>query len=258
MSESAAEHWRRALEAWAIPEEILATATESPWIHPPELFDIPAVIDDTPSHDRAREVMPPGGTVLDVGCGGGIAAFALVPPAAKVIGVDHQPEMLRMFERNAATRGVDCEVVEGFWPAVAATTPSADVVTAHHVMYNVGDAVPFLEALGGHARRRVVIELPDLHPLATMSEAWLHFWQLDRPTSPTPADLVDVLTEIGVDAHREQWDGGLRVERDLRQSAHFMRIRLCLPADREGDVLDFIASHPVPSSRALSTIWWDV
>jgi len=33
----------------------------------------------------------------EVGCGGGIAAFATVPPVRHVIGVDHQPEMLDMF-----------------------------------------------------------------------------------------------------------------------------------------------------------------
>ena len=103
---SAAERWRDALEAWAIPPAILASAEESPWIHPPELFTVPATADATPSHDRAREALVDRGSVLDVGCGGGAAAFALTPPAASVVGVDHQPEMLAMFEDNAAARGV--------------------------------------------------------------------------------------------------------------------------------------------------------
>jgi len=254
---SAADRWRQSLDAWALPEEILASAEESPWIHPPVLFDVPDVIELSPSHERAREAVPVGGTVLDVGCGGGIAAFALTPPAAHVIGVDHQSEMLTMFRANAAKRGVTCQTVEGFWPAVADATPSADVVTAHHVVYNVGDIVPFLRALDEHAHFRVVLEMPDHHPLAPMTAAWRHFWQLERPVGPTPSDLVDVLEEIGVHANREQWSGPMRAEQNLEQAAHFMRIRLCLPSARENEVRDFLIAQPTLRLRELSTIWWD-
>jgi SAM-dependent methyltransferase len=255
---SAADEWREALAAWALPEHILAGAEESPWIHPPELFVPPAVIDLTPSHARAREAMPEGGSVLDVGCGGGVAAFALVPPAARVIGVDHQGAMLEMFAENAGERGVSCATTLGFWPAVATTVEVADVVTAHHVVYNVGDIVPFLAALSEHARVRVVLEMPDQHPLAMMSNAWRHFWNLERPVGPTPENLLAVLTEMGVAAHREQFVAPLRSEHNLERAAHFARIRLCLPADREREVYDYLAAQPAPIARELSTIWWDV
>jgi SAM-dependent methyltransferase len=254
---SATDQWRQSLDAWALPEEIVASAEESPWIHPPVLFQVPDVINSSPSHDRAREAVPVGGTVLDVGCGGGIAAFALTPPAAHVIGVDHQAEMLTMFRANAVKHAVTCQTVEGFWPAVADATPSADVVTAHHVVYNVGDIAPFLRALDDHARVRVVLEMPDHHPLASMSEAWRNFWQLERPDGPTPSDLLEVLEELGVDAHREQWSGAMRVEQNLEQAAHFMRIRLCLPAAREGEVREFLVTQPESSVRELSAVWWD-
>lgn len=255
---TAAERWRQALDAWALPPEILAVAPKSPWIHPPALFEVPEEIAPSPSHRRAREVLAPGATVLDVGCGGGVAAFALTPPATHVIGVDHQPEMLAMFSANAARRGVTCETIEGFWPAVAPSTPCANVVTAHHVVYNVGDIAPFLEALDEHATSRVVIEMPDHHPLASMTDAWRHFWDLERPEGPTPDDLLDVLGELGYDARREQWSGPLRREPDLEQAAHFMRIRLCLPESRESEVRDYLATHATPAVRQLSTIWWDV
>ncbi len=196
--------------------------------------------------------------MLDVGCGGGIAAFTLTPPATHVIGVDHQPEMLEMFRSHAHARGVTCETIEGFWPHVASRADHADVVTAHHVVYNVSDIEPFLRALDEHATSRVVLEMPDQHPLATMTDAWRHFWNLERPQGPTPDDLLNVLEELGLDAHRERWNGALRVEKDLHQAAHFMRIRLCLPESREGDVLEFLESHEPPSTRPLSTIWWDV
>ncbi len=255
---SGTQSWRRALEAWALPDEIVNSAPQSPWIHPPELFEVPDTIAPSPSHERALDVLDVGATVLDVGCGGGIAAFALTPPATHVIGVDNQSEMLAMFRANARARGVDVETVEGVWPEVAFQTPVADVVTAHHVVDNVADIEPFLVALDDHARSRVVLELPDHHPLASMSEAWRYFWNLERPEGPTPVELLNVLHEIGLDAHREQWLGSPRREQNPEQAARFMRIRLCLPEDREGEVREYLESHPAPQARELSTIWWDV
>ena len=254
---SAAHDWRQSLGAWAIPDEILARAEESPWIHPVELFLVPEVIESSPSHERAREALGARGSVLDVGCGAGVAAFALTPPARLVIGVDQQSQMLAEFRANAEKRGVACETYEGSWPEVAEGTPSADVVTAHHIVYNVGDIAPFLGALDDHAQARVVLEMPDHHPLTPMSAAWRHFWQLERPQGPTSSDLVDVLDEIGIRAHRQMWDGALRTGPDLKRTAHFMRIRLCLPQSREDEVREFLAAHPASPGRALSTIWWD-
>jgi SAM-dependent methyltransferase len=255
---SAADAWASDLEAWAIPPGILALASESPWIHPPVLFDVPEVILANPSHQRAREVLEGSATVLDVGCGGGIAAFALTPPATHVIGVDHQSEMLEMFASNAAARGVSAETYLGFWPAVASDVPRADVVTAHHVVYNVADIAPFLRALSEHATRRVVLELPRQHPLASLSGAWRHFWQLERPTTPAPADLMAVLAELGVEASMELWNGPMRVEQDPIQAAHFTQVRLCLPQEREDEVLEYLRENPPASQRELATVWWDV
>lgn len=254
---NAADQWRDALAAWAIPEGIITQAEESPWIHPPVLFQLPALIEPSPSHDRAREVLADHGSVLDVGCGGGIAAFALTPPATRVIGVDHQAEMLEMFQENARARSLECEVIEGFWPGIEGRTPIADVATAHHVVYNVGDITPFLRAMNDHARRRVVLEMPNHHPLSAMSDAWAHFWRLERPVGPTPLDLMAVLEEMSIHAQCQEWSGTVRAERDLAQAAHFMRIRLCLPASRESEVYDYLAQTPVAPTRALTTIWWD-
>ncbi len=103
----------------------------------------------------------------------------------------------------------------------------------------------------------MVLEMPDHHPLASMTEAWRHFWKLERPEDPTPSDLLDVLHEIGIDAHREKWNGPMRVEQNLDQAAYFTRIRLCLPESRENEVREFLESHPAPVERELTTIWWD-
>jgi SAM-dependent methyltransferase len=249
------DEWANALAQWAIPPEILSTAQTSPWIHPPVLFQIPEEINLTPSHTRASEALPTEGSVLDVGCGGGIAAFAT--PASHVIGVDHQSEMLEMFAANAKKHNVSCEIYEGFWPEIATQVPRADVVVSHHVVYNVAEIEPFLQELNSHAKSRVVIEMPTQHPLTNMSGAWKHFWNLERPTQPTSVDLMKVLKEIGIDARVQYWTEPLRDRIDLERDSEFMRIRLCLPPERLPEVREYLISHPLPRQREIATIWWD-
>lgn len=250
-----ANKWRADLSNWGIPKEILDQAPENPWIHPAALFQIPDVIESSPSHEHAREVNPR--SVLDIGCGGGIAAFACTPPATKVIGVDHQQSMLDMFEDNAKQRGLEVETFLGDWPDIANEVEKADVVTCHHVVYNVSRIEEFVAALDAHANKRIVIELPEFHPLSNMSAAWKHFWNLDRPTSPNATDFQKVLAEIGIEASMEVFAGEMRNDVDFDSQIRFMRIRLCLPESREAEVRQFITDNPPTSSRRLATIWWD-
>jgi len=252
------QKWKSDLEAWSIPKEIIDKAPESPWIHPPSLFQIPKLIDLTLSHQKAFEALPANGSILDVGCGGGIAAFAMGKKAGLVIGVDHQVEMLEMFSENAKERNIDSKVYEGFWPEIESKVEVADVAVAHHVVYNVQEIVPFIKAMNSHARKRVVIEMPQHHPLSNLSEAWKFFWNLDRPVNPTPQDFVNVLSELGINAHVQLWDGQLRQERNMDDAVRFTRIRLCLPASREAEVRRFLENHPSSEIRPLATVWWDL
>ena len=99
----AATRWAEQLSAWEIPAEIVAQAPESPWTCLPADFAVGSVGPvSTASSPFEREVLPPDGSVLDVGCGGGRASLALVPPAARIIGVDQSADMLRELERSAA------------------------------------------------------------------------------------------------------------------------------------------------------------
>src|SRR3954451_8178402 len=159
MTDDSARRWREDLASWAIPPEILAAAPETPWGCPTDLFaraaeeavaagDGPAA----PSRRRALEALPAGGSVLDVGAGGGAASLPLCPPAAAVTAVDQSDGMLAAFAELAAKQGVAHREVQGSWPAVAAEVGPADVVVCHHVLYNVADIVPFLVALTAHAR----------------------------------------------------------------------------------------------------------
>jgi SAM-dependent methyltransferase len=257
---TAAEKWASDLASWAIPEQILSQAPESPWIHPVQQFVVEDDAPDTPSHARAREALPMAGTVLDVGCGGGRAAFALAPPAARVIGVDQQEGMVEAFAVAAQARGLDHHEVLGDWPEASGRVPMADVVVCHHVAYNVGDLVPFVEALSEHATRRVVIELPVRHPLSNLSPLWKRFWDLDRPISPTAADALAVCRDAGFDAHLETWAEDVPQTASVSQSDHvrFTRVRLCLPAERDAEVSQALDEMGPMPSRRLATLWWDV
>ena len=255
---TAAEKWMTDLASWAIPQEILDQAVEKPWIHPPALFEIPAVIKNSLSHQRAREAMPIGGTVLDIGCGGGVATYAITPPAAHAIGVDEQEAMLDLYKSNAAKYDITAETVLGQWPAVAEQTPVADVVTVHHVVFNVGEIVPFLAALNTHARKRVVIEAPVVHPMTNMSDGWKHFWNLIRPTVPHAGDLISILDEMGIKANIEYFESEILLDKNVEGANGFIRRRLCLPEERQGEIDSFLEANPRPDRRQLAVIWWDI
>ena len=165
--------------------------------------------------------------------------------------------MLEMFRANATERGLEVETIEGFWPDVADQTPIADVVTIHHVLYNVSQIKPFIEAANSHARKRVVLELPVVHPMSNTSSGWKFFWNIDRPVSPTADDVVKVLAEMNISAQIEKFVAEARPERDPRKAADFLRTRLCLPSSRLGEVEEFLLRHPLPTTRELAVIWWD-
>jgi SAM-dependent methyltransferase len=257
MSISAAEKWRKDLDSWSIPQEILDQAEEAPWTHAPALFALPERIADTPSHQKAREALSETGSVLDIGCGGGVATFAIAKSGNYVIGVDHQAEMLEMYMQNAKSRSIESEVHDGFWPAISDQVPVADVVTVHHVVYNVGDIEPFLKAVDIHARKRVVIELPLVHPMTSASAGWKHFWNLIRPTSPNADDLLSVLSEMGIKAQLEEFSADFPLEQSPQDIAERTRVRLCLPPSRLDAVKSCLIDHPFATKRDLAVIWWD-
>jgi SAM-dependent methyltransferase len=250
---SAAQRWRDELAAWAIDPEILARAPQSPWEMPPEAFRAEARRPaDTPSRRRALEVLPPRGTVLDVGCGGGRAGLALVPPAALLVGVDESAQMLEAFRDAARERGVAHEVIEGRWPQIARAVPVVDVAVAHNVAY----LPAFTLALAEHARRRVVLQLTDRHPLAELGPLWRHFHGQSRPTGPSATLAREVLAEAGLPVRMERFTAPAS-QLDPAICVRLTRIRLCLPPDREPEVARLL-SAAAPPPRALATLFWDI
>lgn len=256
----ATDRWAVELAGWGIPPEILAKAPMSPWTHDVATFSVDDTLDrDTTSARMAREVLPPvGGTVLDVGCGGGRSSLALVPPASELVGVDQSAAMLDAFVDAAAAVGVARRTVQGMWPDVAPDTPVADVVVCHHVVYNVADIAPFVLALTSHARLAVVVEMTVRHPMSGWSHAWKHFWDLDRPDGPTDDDFELVLREVGLDPEHDRSPRSAlaRPAEDPATRVPAARRRLCLPESRDDELAEYLAAHPPDWPDTVATFRW--
>ena len=253
----AEQRWAAALAEWAIPPEILARAPESPWGFPPALFDHSDAEPYTPSHRRAAEALPSGGTLLDVGVGAGASSLPLAGRAGCIVGVDSSADMLRSFARAADERGVDHREVRGAWPGVAADAGIADVVVCHHVFYNTPELGPFAEALTRAARRRVVVEMTATHPAAALNPLWHHFHGLARPQGPVWEDALAVLRTLGLEPEVERWSRPPRRHRAPRaELVAFVRRRLCLTSAHDAEIDAVLGEEPVWSPQDIVTMWW--
>jgi SAM-dependent methyltransferase len=262
--------WRSDLAAWAIPEHITAAVEESPWVLPRQVFvrraDRVAATPAGPSYQRAWAALDPPGSVLDVGTGAGAACLPLLPRCTSLTAVDTQQDMLDVLAERAAAAGAQARLVPGQWPDVAAQAGTADVVTCHHVVYNVADIEPFLTALSVAARRIVVVELTEVHPLASLNPLWLRFHGLVRPDRPTADDLLEILAAMGLHPSSQRWSRPASPDyASFAELTDVTRRRLCLAPERADEVaaaltdLGIDPRHPVDlgsSGRELVTIWW--
>jgi len=265
------DRWRADLAAWAIPEEITAAVAESPWVLPRQVFarraDRVSAAPSGPSFERAWAALDPPGSVLDVGSGAGAACLPLLPRTTSLTAADADACLLEQLAQRAAAGGVTARTVLGRWPETAARAGPADVVTCHHVLYNVAEVAPFVTALTQSARRVVVAETTAQHPLTALNPLWLRFHELRRPLSPTAADLIEILTAMGLRPGHETWRrAGGRDYAGFGEMVDVTRRRLCLPPEREAEVADALVEsgvdpeHPVDlgsSGREVVTIWWD-
>ena len=265
------ERWRGDLEAWAIPEHITATVAESPWVLPRQVFarraDRLRATPSGPSYQRAWAALDPPGSVLDVGSGAGAACLPLLPRATSLTAVDSDAEMLEKLSQRSAAAVITVRTVLGRWPEAAAEAAAADVVTCHHVLYNVPGVRPFVTALTASARRTVVAEMTAQHPLVSLNALWLRFHGLRRPKSPTAEDLIQILEAMGLRPAHETWrrPGG-RDYASFDEMVDVTRRRLCLPSERAAEVADALADAGTDpedpedlgsSGRDVVSIWWD-
>ena len=147
-------------------------------------------------------------------------------------------------------------------------TPSPPPPPRHHVLYNVPDLEPFVAALTRRARRRVVVEVTARHPLAALNPLWERLHGLRRPEGPTAADVLAILTALGLDVvTATAWTRPATAEfASFAELVEVTRRRLCLPPGRAGELeaaLRELGSrpgcHPLQlgaPGRELVTMWW--
>jgi SAM-dependent methyltransferase len=265
------DRWREDLAAWAIPEHITAAVADSPWVLPRQVFarraDRLRRDPGGPSFERAWEALDPPGSVLDVGSGAGAACLPLAPRITALTAVDADEEMLGLLAGRAGEAGLAARTVHGRWPDVGGQVGPADVVTCHHVVFNVPDLGPFLEALTGHARRRIVIETAVAHPLTSLNPLWLRFHGLRRPEGPTAADTIGILAAMGHDPRHTGWSRPAGADYgSMAELVEVTRRRLCLPPERAGEVEAALVELGInprrpgdlgSSGRDVVTIWWE-
>jgi SAM-dependent methyltransferase len=244
------------------------------------------------------EALPVGGSVIDVGSGAGAASLPLAARASRITAIDTDPAMLSSLSAIAAGLGTeegrhrapteaplkgpdkepeaplkgpdkkeapDVVTVAGRWPDVAGRVPVADVVVCHHVLYNVMDLRPFVEALSDHARVRVVVEMTEHHPVEPMNPLWMRFHGLQRPDGPTWEDAVAAISSLGHDVGVERWNSApLHTYESFDEMVAYHRRRLCLPSSADPEVavalkdLGVDPDNPVGLGRGrpLMTLWW--
>lgn len=208
-----------------------------------------------PSRVRAREALPDGGSVLDVGVGGGASSLGLAPTVGSIVGVDCMPGMLELFEVSAKASGVLSRAVLGDWPDVADQVETVDVAVCHHAMYGVVELEDFVDALSARARRRVVVELSSQFPQARFDPLWTLLHGIERAPWFVADEAHAVLTAMGLDVEREDIVVPANPLNVTAEFVAFARRRLHVGAERDPEIEEFLhALEPEPMT--VVALWW--
>jgi SAM-dependent methyltransferase len=242
---SAADRWRSALEAWALPDELLEAVSESPYGWVPRLWKRRSAASATeergPTLARVRNLAGrPPADVLDVGAGRGRASLPLVAEGYRLVAVEKDPGMADGLEEEASGLGV--RIVRGRWPEAGPEVGTVDVAMCANVVYDVPELVPFLSEMIGRARRGVVVELTETHPWSSLTPWYRALHGLERPAGPTVDDFSAVVEEMtGTEPSVSRWErpGSLWFTGWDEIEEYYGR-RLLLPVERRHELRDLL------------------
>ena len=147
-------------------------------------------------------------TILDVGCGAGLAAEALARREFPVLGIDPSAELIAAAEQHAAGRGLPLSYRRALPETLAAETRRFGVITALEVIEHVADPPLFLSALatllapGGllflstlnRTTRSLLLAKIGAEYVLHLLPRGTHNWQQFLP----PADLERMLAAAGL------------------------------------------------------------
>ncbi|HEX2118742.1 MAG TPA: class I SAM-dependent methyltransferase [Acidimicrobiales bacterium] len=253
------DQWRQALRHSAVPQSILDAAPDPEPALEPERFRWKPEEDATqpvrPSRRRALEALPEGGTVLDVGVGGGASSLGLVPKVGLIIGVDSLPGMLEAFQASAREAGVAARAVLGTWPQAANEVEPADVAVCHHAIYRVEEIEDFATALTARARRRVVVELSANPPLSNLNPLWKVIHGMERADWRVADEAERVFAAMGLAVEREDMVLPPRAPEVTPELVAFARRRLYVGPDRDPEIEAFLRDRE-PGEHRVVALWW--
>lgn len=259
-----AEQWAKDLQRWALPSEITNQSPVSNFRLDPSRFapgdalvgDIRTrLVEEVAQRLKGGEKRGAGLSLIDVGAGAGSSLSGIHQSFAQVVALEANSHMVSALEENLANLREEgsFQVHEGTFPDDFSHLPSADVVNASNVVYNVGDIMGFLRSLDRLADHLVVIEATLRHPFYPSNPAFYKFWALDRPSTPTGADLLEICRTLGfpveLQAYPPQYSRG-------GMSAEGLRTRLGLPESRSREVEDYLATEEQPLNPSV-LLWWE-
>jgi hypothetical protein len=140
------------------------------------------------------------------------------------------------------------------------------VALSAHVVYDVPELLPFLQAADNKASVAVVIEMFPEHPWSVLREPYKEFHRLDRPHGPTGDDLIEVVRMLGRAPVQEKWSRPSDVfYESLDEMVAAIARRLVLPRSRFPELASYLSTRVVgapgrlqmpPLEREILTIWW--
>ncbi len=260
------------MEAWAIPDRLLEQADESPYGWPAELWRRRTLEsrqrrETTPTTSLVAQMLGEGGTLIDVGAGTGRSCLPYARAGHRVVAVEKNAGMAAGLGKEAASEGLEVEVVVGPWPEVADRTTPADVALSSHVVYDVPGIAPFVRALHEHGRFGVVLEMTDVHPWTKMNHLYRAIHDLGRPEGPSVDDLVEVIVaELDLEVGVVRWERAP----DLwfvswQEILDYYGKRVVVPKARREELRPLLEESVTPwgdrlyvdeGPRSFATLWW--